>query len=93
MGCFQLGRHGEETKGGMFYMRRGNHCLQELVATCKMQIAERKKERWSANMDSARKNTEHVFGSLKKRFFKNTIETHSPEKIENALMTCAALHK
>ena len=45
-------------------------------------------------MESARKDVECTFGILKKRFLflKNPIEIHAPEKIEDAFLTCGALH-
>ena len=51
-------------------------------------------ERWSANIESTRKDVGYTFGILKKRFLflKNPIELHKPEKIDAAFRTCAALH-
>ena len=50
--------------------------------------------KWSKNLESVRKDVECTFGILKKRFLflKNPIQHHFPEKIENAFVTCCALH-
>ena len=72
----------------------GYHYWQELIAPFKSQIPGSKMEMWSSNMESARKDVECAFGILKRRFLflKNPIELHSPERIEDAFLTCAVLH-
>ena len=85
----------ERREVGAYYICDGGyHWWPQLIAPYKMQIAGSKMERWSANLESARKDVECTFGILKKRFLflKNPIEIHSPERIEDAFHTCAALH-
>ena len=81
-------------KGAYFICDGGYHFWEQLIAPYKMQIAGSRMERWSSNLESARKDVECTFGILKKRFLflKNPIEIQAPEKIEDAFMTCAALH-
>lgn len=50
--------------------------------------------RWSCALESVRKDVERTFGILKMRFrfFKNAIELHSQDDIDNAFFTCCILH-
>ena len=63
-------------------------------APFKNQIDGSAESKWSKNLESVRKDVECTFGILKKRFLflKNPIQHHFPEKIENAFVTCCALH-
>ena len=89
-------RDGEvrKQKGAYFICDGGYHFWEQLIAPYKMQIAGSRMERWSSNLESAQKDVECTFGILKKQFLflKNPIEIQAPEKIEDAFMTCAALH-
>ena len=83
-----------EQTGAYFVCDGGYHKWQELIAPFKNQIDGSVESKWSKKLESVRKDVECTFGILKKRFLflKNLIQHHFPEKIENAFVTCCALH-
>jgi len=83
-----------EHKDTYYVCDGGYHAWQELVAPYKNQIDGSWYSRWSANMESVRKDVECTFGIFKKRFLilKNPIQQHVPERIEGTFITCCAIH-
>jgi Plant transposon protein len=72
----------------------GYHRWPCLISPVKSGIAGSPVMKWSAKVESVRKDIEGVFGILKSRFrfLKNFINLHQQSAIDNAFVTCCMLH-
>jgi hypothetical protein len=72
----------------------GYHRWPYLISPVKTGAADSPVMKWSAKLESVRKDIEGVFGILKKRFrfLKNFNSLHQQSDINNAVVTCCMLH-
>ena len=72
----------------------GYHRWPCLISPVKTGAAGSPVMKWSAKLESVRKDIEGVFGILKKRFrfLKNFNSLHQQSDIDNAVVTCCMLH-
>ena len=83
-----------ENEGAYFICDGGYHNWECMIAPFKHQMDGTDEFLWSKHVESMRKDVECVFGILKKRFLflKHPIRLQNPEHIQNAFITCCALH-
>jgi hypothetical protein len=80
---------------GMYYISDGGYPkMKYFIPPFKWTQVGTKKNIWSANVESTRKDVERCFGILKKRFrwLINPLELQDPSHIERLFNACAVIH-
>jgi hypothetical protein len=80
---------------GMYYISDGGYPkMKYLIPPVKWTQVGTKKDIWSENIESTRKDVERCFGILKKRFrcLINPLELQDPSHIERLFNACAVIH-
>jgi hypothetical protein len=80
---------------GMYYISDGGYPkMKYLIPPFKWTQVGTKKNIWSENVESTRKDVERCFGILKKRFrcLINPLELQDPSHIERLFNACAVIH-